>query len=202
MDREYKEIVEKGGVYCRFIVELVGGPKEHIEKTIKLLVEKAKEFPDSKVAKAKIFDTKETEDKYFATFTEMEIAFKKIDALMDFCYTFYPSSVEVIEPEKIVMQSRVFSNWLNELQHKIHTMDKVSKDHTIYKEVVQTQMNTIIRTNVLTHLKEKELDEQEIQDYLGVNMQSLKPYLDSLIKRKEIKFEDGKYKLAKPVKFK
>jgi hypothetical protein len=202
MEKSIKEIVEKGGVYCRFVIELVGGPKEHIEHTMKILVEKAKEFPDSKVEKSKIYEVKETEGGYFSTFTEIEMVFKKIDGLMDFCYVFYPSSVEVLQPEKLVLDARTFSAWLNELQHKIHSMDKVAKDHSIYKELTTMQLNTIIRTNILTHLKEKELDEKEIQDYVGINLQSLKPYLDSLVNRKEIKFEHGKYKLAKPVKFK
>ncbi|MBW3017519.1 hypothetical protein KY316_04040, partial [Candidatus Woesearchaeota archaeon] len=174
MEKDMKEIIEKGGLYCRLIVELVGGPKEHIDKTIKEVVEKAKQFPDSTVEKSKIFETEETNNGLFSTFTELEMVFKKLDTLMDFCYNFYPSSVEIIEPEKIVMTSQTMSAWLNDLQHKIHAIDQVAKNHNIYKTTMNKQLNTLIRTNILTHLKEKELDEQEIQNYVGLNMKSLK----------------------------
>ncbi|MBW2994824.1 hypothetical protein KY312_00580 [Candidatus Woesearchaeota archaeon] len=194
--------IEKGGLVIRTVCELLGGPKEHIDDTMKILVQKAKEYPKSTVLKEKIFETKEQEEGLFSAFTEFEILFNNLNTLMSFCFDFMPSSVEVVEPEKLSIDAHAMTSWINELQAKLHHVDKVAKETNVYKQIIHKQMNTIIRTNILTHLKQGDIEEKELQNYIGINEKTLKPYIDLLTKKKLIKLEDGKYKLTKPVKFK
>jgi hypothetical protein len=203
MDKEkYNKIIDGGGIAVRAICEVVGRPKEHVEKTIKLLVEKAKSIPDSLFLKSKVFEVKEQEKGLFGSFAELEIAFKKMQGLMGFCYDFLPSSVEVTDPEKIQMDSAALSSWINELQAKIHGVDNIAKQSNLLREILTKRFNTVIRTNILSHLHRGELDEETLCRYVGITNESIKPYVELLKKRGEIKFEKGKYKLAKPVIFK
>jgi len=199
---EYLEKLDKGGAVVRTICELLGSPKEHIDKTMQILVQKAKDYKNSQVIKAKVFETKEQENGLFSSFVEFEILFNDLAALMGFCFDFMPSSVEIIEPEKSKIDAQTFTSWINEMQAKLHQVDKIAKESNIYKKIINKQLNTIIRTNILTHLKQGEIKKEEMPHYIGINEKSLKPYLDLLIKKNQIKLEGGKYKLAKPVKFK
>jgi len=199
---EYSEQLDEGGLVVRAICELLGKPKEHIDNTMKLLVKKAKEFPNSKVLKEKVFEAKKQENELFSSFVELEILFNNLSTLMDFCFNFMPSSIEVIEPEKIKIETRTLTSWINELQGRLHQVDKIAKESNIFRKIINKQFNTIIRTNILTHLKQGDISEKELPNYIGINKESLKPFLDLLIKKKQIKLENGKYKLAKKVKFK
>jgi hypothetical protein len=203
MDKEeYLEKLDKGGMAVRAICELLGTPKEHIEKTMATLIEKAKQLPKTTVTKENVHKTQKQENGLFSSFVEFELMFDNLNALMDFCFNFMPSSIEVIEPEKITLDSHIITAWLNDLQGKFHQIDKIAKESNLYKQAINKQFNTIVRTNILTHLKQGDIAKKEIGDYLGINEESLKPWLDLLIKKGQIKLEKGKYKLAKPVKFK
>ena len=95
---EKDDILDKGGLYTRVIIEIAGSPKEHIEKSMQSLVENIKKKSGLDV---KHEDTAEAEEneKMWTTFTELEILFKRLDTLLDFIYEFMPASIEVIEPE-------------------------------------------------------------------------------------------------------
>jgi len=100
------------------------------------------------------------------------------------------------------MKANTLTSWINELQTRLHHVDKVAKESNMYKKAIHKQLNTVIRTNILTHLKHGDIDEKEISNYLGINEESLKPYLEMLIEKNQIKLEKGKYKLVKDIKFK
>ena len=57
-----KERVAKGEVLVRSILEILGAPKEHVEKTITVLVDKLKEKAIVDVVSEEIFEASETED--------------------------------------------------------------------------------------------------------------------------------------------
>src|SRR3989344_4953966 len=109
---DMKEIIENGGILVRTICEILGGPKEHVEETIKVLVQKASELKDVWLIKYKIYPA-EKQDKLFASFAEIEILFKNQSELLDFCFNFMPSSVEILEPQKFVMTSQTLAEWIN-----------------------------------------------------------------------------------------
>jgi hypothetical protein len=203
MDKEkYTEILEKGGLVVKAICELLGSPKEHIEKTMELLVKKARELKKTDILKAKVYETREQENSLFSSFVEFEILFHNMESLMGFCFDFMPSSVEIVEPEKISIESRILSSWINELQAKLHNVDMIAKKSSMLQKIVNRRFNTVVRTNILTHLMKQDLNREELARLVGIKEEGLKPYLELLKKKGEIKFENKKYRLAKPVQFK
>ena len=108
----------------RSVIEVAGFPKEHIEEVMKKIVDKLKS--EKKIMKAKIFEAKEVE-KIFSTFTEIEIEFKNIDELIGFCLDYYPSSIEVLEPEKLEVGNQEFTAVINDLLAKLHEYDSTVK---------------------------------------------------------------------------
>jgi hypothetical protein len=191
----------EGGFVVRAICELLGAPKEHIDATMKTLVEKAKSLPDAKVLKEKVFEAKEHDNGLFSSFVELEISFKKFNGLMDFCFNFMPSSIEIVEPEKFSIDAQTINAWINELQGRLHQVDKVAKESTLYRTAINKQIAALVRTNILTHLMHGPLEPKSLSDYVGINEASIKPFIDMLVKNKQIKLEGEKYTLAKKVKF-
>ena len=62
-------------IKARSIIEIVGGPKEHVDKAMNIVVDKLREDKQIKLLKEKVFEAKPLEDKrpLFSTFCEVEI---------------------------------------------------------------------------------------------------------------------------------
>ena len=199
---QVNEIIEKGGLLCSTVCEILGAPKEHVEETMKLLVEKAKEIKDATMLENEIMPAIEQENgKLFSTFVEMQILFKTKEALIGFCFDFMPSSIEVIEPESIVIENNIFSAWLNELQGRLHQLDMIAKEKRAEATVLGKTRISILRYNMLSHLIDTPLTREELHNRIGVDKKGFDGLVDVLIKRKEIVEEKDKLKLSPTITF-
>ncbi len=199
---EIKEVVEKGGLLCSAVCEILGAPKDHVEETMNLLVEKAKEIKDATILEQEIMPAVEQENgKLFSTFVEMEILFKTKEALIGFCFDFMPSSIEVIEPENIMMENNVFSSWLNELQGRLHQLDMIAKEKRAEATVLGKTRLSILRYNMLSHLIDEPLTRNELLRRIGIDQKGFDGVVEILIKKKEIVAEKDKLKLSSGITF-
>ncbi|MEK6903512.1 MAG: hypothetical protein AABW64_02600 [Nanoarchaeota archaeon] len=113
----------------KVIIEVLGGPEAHVQATIKKVVEKVKELKEMKVLKDQIFETTQVEKRnLWTTFCELEMQANHIQALMDFCFDFMPSSVEILEPQKFTFTAEPISNLLNDLIGRLHQYDMFLKN--------------------------------------------------------------------------
>ncbi len=185
---ELDEALDKGSLLCRAICEILGKPKEYVEETAQLLVQKAQELPEAQLLEVEVMEAipQGKEGTVFSTFAEMQILFKNTKALMSFCFDFMPSSLELIEPEKIVMTNDIFASWLNELQGRLHQVDMVAKEKHLLAQIHDQNISTIIRYNLLSHLKQGSLSRSELQQLVGIDAQGFERYLSTLIQRGEI----------------
>ena len=197
---EREQVLEKGGVLCRAICEILGKPKDHVAETARVLVQRAREQKDVELLE---YDTPEVvaQGKLFTTFIEMEILFKTKGALMGFCFDFMPSSIEVLEPETIVMENDFFASWLNELQGRLHKVDMVAKERTILSEMQDTNFATLLKYNLLSHLRTGSLMPRDLQRKVGVDQQTLERFLAILLERGEVLREGDLLKLSLHVRF-
>jgi hypothetical protein len=198
--QEQKEIIEKGGFFCRTVCELVGSPKEHIEKTAKLMIEKAEEVRDSQLIEHEIAEVV-PRGTMFSTFIEMQILFKKKEALMGFCFDFMPSSVEILEPEKFEIENNLFSSWINELQGRLHQIDMVAKEKSALVRLYDKNQAVLLRYNMLSHLKDTSRTTEDLRMRIGVDKNTFEKYLNALKERKEILEDGDKLKLGPDVRF-
>ncbi len=197
---ELEERLENGGLLCRIICEILGGPKEHVEETIKVLVEKARQKDKRICLSGKIFDTVKQEE-FFSAFAEMEILFFSKQALIDFCFNFMPSSVELMSPAHIEMSAQEFSNWINEIQGRVHEIDKIGKEGNAIKRLMNKRIAAIIRYNMLSHLKKENLEKEALRQLVGIDEISFDRYFETLRQRGEIVEKNGRCTLGSVVKF-
>ena len=112
---------EKYPLHVKAIIELLGTPKEHLIKSMELLVEDIrKKFS---VTKSDIKEPIKHTEKFFSSFIDFEFTVPSFSELVGFIIDYYPSSVEIIEPEIFKEESRNVTLVLNDLISKIHRMD-------------------------------------------------------------------------------
>ncbi len=116
-------------IKVNIIIEVLGNPKEHVNETLNLLVKRLKEDTKLSVAKTQIFDAVPVEKTPMWTgFVETEIHFKKFEDLTGFCFDYYPSSVEIIEPEKLDINAPELTMLFNDIAARLHKTHKLVRD--------------------------------------------------------------------------
>ncbi len=139
------------------IVEILGAPKEYVIETMNSYVAKIKKEKDINVLSATI-SAPDQKDKMFAIFAEIEMLTKTPSRIVDFCFDYMPSSIELLEPEDIKFNSHQFSNFFNDLQARLHSLDMLVKNLRAENKVLNDNAHFLLRNNILLSLKEKEKD--------------------------------------------
>lgn len=191
MPEEKKELIR-----CRAILEVLGKPKEHVEKTIKLLVEKVKEDPEISILNEKYAEIKSESKTMFSTYVELEMVIKGITTLTGFCFDFMPSSIEIEKPEQLTVKNRDISNIFNDMQAKLHNVDMVAKTLKAERDILKRNLNTMI-SNIITILIK--MDRNTIEDlskFTGIDKEELEGHMQKLTKEGKIKKEEDTYQLV------
>lgn len=190
-----EENQEKQKIRSNVIIEILGKPKEHVEKAINMYVDKLKD-DDNKIVviNENIHDAKEQEE-LFSTFAELEIVSEDLTSLIGFCFDYMPSSVEIVAPEEMKMRQQDITNIMNDLQAKLHSLDMVVKTTRTENDFLKKNMNTVIRNLILVSLKHNPMDLENLAKLCGVKPEELKVFLDALIKADTIKEENKVYSI-------
>ncbi len=194
---EEKLIAEKTHIRCKIIIEMLGKPKEHVEKTIKTYVEKIKEDSDLIVLNSEFSEAVEKE-KLWATFVELDMVVKGIPKIISFCFDYMPSSVEILKPEEFSMKRSIIENLINDLQARLHNVDMIVKKQANENEFLKKNMNTAVSNVILISLASGSLEKEKLSKITGIPDKELQPFLDKLIKENKISKENEVYSLNKP----
>ncbi len=191
MPEEKKELIR-----CRAILEVLGKPKEHVEKTIKVLVEKVKEREEISVLNEKYADIKQEGKTMFSTFVELEMVIKGIAALTGFCFDFMPSSIDIEKPERLTVKNRHISGIFNDMQSKLHNVDMIAKTLRAERDFLKRNLNTMIANIITVLIKLNKNNLEDLSKFTGINEEELEKHLEKLIEEGKIKKEEDVYQLA------
>ncbi len=133
---------EKPSIRLRVIMEIMGSPEEHVNKTMDMVVEKMKSTDYFKCLSDKISESTKIEDKpFWSKFVEAELDFKDVDHITGFCLDFMPSSIEILEPSKFEFKKEIMENHWNDLIARLHQYDMMVKnlhaENTVIKREIE-----------------------------------------------------------------
>ena len=126
-------------IKIRTIIEVVGFPEDHIKDAIIKIVDNIKEKKHIKIVNMYIEETKKL-DKMFATFAELELDMPGLQDVIDFCFDYLPSSVEILEPEYINEKSIDLAGVLNDLMLKLHEYNMVIRNLQAENKVMKNKL--------------------------------------------------------------
>lgn len=123
------------------ILEVLGRPADYVIESVSLLIENIKKEKGVKVLNQKIADSKKVEGKdLFSSFAEIEIETENILILMDIMFRYMPAHIELIEPEKMQLETSDWNSILNNLAMKLHRYDELTKILSIEKQILTQQI--------------------------------------------------------------
>jgi len=185
----------KNVIKARVIIEMLGAPKEHIQDTLKGYIEKIKtEEKNMTVRRVEYAEPKEV-NAFFSIFAELEIDFHDMPALTYFCFDYMPSSIEIYEPEELTYSCNEFTDFMNDLQARLHKFDSLIKNLSAENKVIKKNGLTLARNVVLATLESGEKSLTEINKRSGMPEEHIKKFVNILLQEGKIKEKDGKYSL-------
>jgi len=190
-DKELSEFIAKGHILCRVIFEMAGNPKEHVEKSLKDYIESIKEDPDYIFLKEYYAPTEEMAD-VWSTFYESEILVKDLEKLNVMCFNLGPASVEILQPEEMTLTEKKMTELYNDIISKIHENGVILKSMNGENDLLKVNLNRAIRNCVLLAVTEPKTS-FEISEKVGIDTEHLGPFLDALIKEKNLVKDGEKY---------
>lgn len=109
----------------RAIIEIMGFPEEHVKEVTKKVIERLKKEDGITVIKETLHEPQIVKEKFFSCFVELEIKLHDFSKVLNFCYDYLPSSIEILDVEKVNISVREFSFGLNEMLEKLHNYNFV-----------------------------------------------------------------------------
>tara|TARA_Y100000310_G_C20606550_1_gene775783 strand:- start:569 stop:1051 length:483 start_codon:yes stop_codon:yes gene_type:complete len=120
---------EKTNIKVKVIMEIMGSPEEHINKTMDMVVDKMKNADYFRCLTEKISEINKIEDKpFWSKFVDAELEFNNVDDVTGFCLDFMPSSLEILEPNNFNFKKELMENYWNDLIAKLHQYDMMVKN--------------------------------------------------------------------------
>ncbi|MFW5991160.1 MAG: hypothetical protein ACOCQX_02935 [Candidatus Nanoarchaeia archaeon] len=194
-------MAEKQKIVAKAIIEMLGSPKEHIENTMKYYVDKIEEdYKEIKVLDNHFEPAEETENstekaKLYSVFSEVELEIAGAENLAWFCIDYMPSSIDIIEPEKITYEARDFTGFINDLLSKLHQIGSQLKRLNVENKNMSKNSVKLIKNMILIQLKEKDKTIEELNKESGLEKEHLKKYLNHLINEGRITQKKDSYGL-------
>ena len=182
-------------VRCKTIIEVLGKPKEHVENAIKEYIEHIKQDSELVVLNEDYSEAKE-QGKLWSKFVELDLVIKGTKKLIGFCFEYMPSSIEVLKPEHLIMTSHELSNFLNDLQARLHNVDMVVKQLKAENDFLKQNMSALIHNAIMICLKVSKLSLEQLSQITGVDRKEIDIFIEKMLKENKIKKEDELYSLA------
>ena len=124
---------------AKIVIEILGTPKEHVENTMKMIVEKLKNEEDVKLLRETTYKAEQLE-KMWSTFSDLEIEVEDISKLIGISFDYMPSSIEILEPPKMNIETIKITDLLNDLLAKLHKADMLLKNAIAENKMLKHQI--------------------------------------------------------------
>jgi len=181
-------------ILFRAVVEVLGKPKEHVDSTLKGYLQKLKENSRYEVLKEDLAELKQHEQsELWMAFAELEIKTSGVAEIIDFCFDYMPSLIEIIEPEELQLDSLVVSSFLNDMQAKLHGVDMLAKQMKIENQLTNNSLAKLLNNYIVVLLRNNNLTSKQLSTFTGMNIDILEDYLDKMIDEGKIDLKEGIY---------
>ena len=183
----------------RAIIEVLGRPKEHVEKTIKDYLERLKQDKNYQIVSEEVAEVKKQEkEEMWVIFAELEVRTEKVDNIIGFCFEYMPSMVELIEPSELTLRDVTLSNFLNDLQARLHHVGIVAKQLKSENDFLKKNLAVLVKNYVTVLLNGgRKMTSEQLSKLTGLAKDKLEDFLDQLIDKEEIDLKEDLYLLKK-----
>ena len=135
------------------IVEVAGKPAEYVKQGLEIHVAKLDQMPGVEVISKNFSEPKKIENQEaYTCFSEIEFKVPTFQKLLDLIFDFMPSSIEIIHPGRIELDSQEATMFVNNMTGRLHRYDEVAK-------IAQFKINQLV--NQINLMKQQPQEKPE-----------------------------------------
>jgi hypothetical protein len=194
---EIKEYLDQGYIQVKILFEVIGNPKEHIDKTVVLLKDKLEAEDGVVFINSEIGEAEDAGDGLFGAFIDAEILVKNFYRLSYLSFNYMPANIDIIAPAKFDFKDGDMTNFFADMLALLHETNSRHIDANSKVKGMQVNFNALLQNSVYYMLSNTELDASTMGEPLGLKTEHLTPYLEDMVKIGLLKKKDGKYSRAK-----
>lgn len=128
------------------VIEVLGRPAEHVAGAINGLVEKFSAEKEVDIISKKIHESRPAEvpdAKLFVSFAELELKLPGLARLLEVCFAYMPSSVEIVKPAELRTKLNDVNAILNFLLARLHQYDAIAKRLSIENMIMKKKLSEL-----------------------------------------------------------
>ena len=187
-------------IVFRTVIEVLGKPREHVEAALKGYIENLEKIQQFSIMGKQFAEAQQQSDnQLWVAFVELEAKTSSVENLTGFCFDYMPSLLEIITPQKITFNDIELSQFLNDLQAKLHQVDMVAKQVQTENNILNKSLGSLLKNYITLLLSNQSLNSQPISNLTGVSQDKLEDFLDQLIDEGRVDLKEGIYLLKKEV---
>ncbi len=191
-EKQIRAKISEGALHARVILEVVGKPKEYVVESLKSYVKKIKADKSYALTKGST-EKAEEHDGLFSAFAELEVLIKKPIDLMSFCFDYMPASVEIIEPENVMLKAYDYSGFVNDMLARVHSLNTGVIQTRESNSFFIKNLAVLLRNFIVVLLSSKQMTAKELQALMGVKEEDIQKVLNVLEKEGKVKKKGEKY---------
>lgn len=196
--REIRHKVEdEGAIHVLITFEMVGKPKEHVDKTLQIYIEKLEEDPNVEMINKHTGETIELEEEegFFSSFCEVEMLIPNIESLTSINVNLMPASVEVLAPDEFRFTGRQVMNWQNDLLARLHEISQNLREERQKVAYMAKNTQALIQNMITILLSSGPKSSDQLSKLSGIEKGRLEKVLEEIKKQEVIKKEEGSWQL-------
>lgn len=191
-EKDVQKKIKQGAILAQVSFEIIGNPKEHVEKTIMGFVNNIKGDSQITILSEELGEPEKTEGNLWSTYADTEMLVDSLDKFIWLCVNFMPASIEIISPKELKFKEKELTNWLNDLLAKLHEVSHGVRQTTIKDELIVKSMNALIQNGVILAAEHYHKPE-EIGKKIGIPEKQLQPFFDALVKNGKLEKKGNEY---------
>ncbi|MBS3163551.1 hypothetical protein J4427_02570 [Candidatus Woesearchaeota archaeon] len=114
-------------ITIKAIIEIAGFPEEHVKNTMNMVIENLGKEKGISILKKNIAPVEKV-TQMWSNFAELELRISNFKELNDFCFNYMPSSIEIMDPIKLNINSNEVDDLLNDLLARLHNFTMFLKN--------------------------------------------------------------------------
>jgi hypothetical protein len=173
---------------------MLGKPAEHVQETLKKYVENIKTDDNLYFLKETFGEPREQQDNLFSAFTEVEMLIPDMQKLTWLSLNFMPATIEILEPEKLIITNREIGLWVNDVLSKLHEISLMTKSLVSKDKVVSRTLGTLLKNMILLAIDNEPKTIIELFQRTGIREDEVKDITAALEKEGRVVKEGDKYK--------
>ena len=138
----------------------------------------------------------EEKEGVFSTFAELDIKFKDMIEIYSFCANFLPSSIDILSPETVNIDSKELTDGINDLMATMHQRDMFLKNSNMRVKKLTHNMNQLI-VNFITLLSKDGATEEELAKGIGMPQDMIAEFANNMAKENLLIKENDKFTVKK-----